>query len=64
MEPVASTAVGKRGTSPVSKYVMTIGMLRMIAVPAKPTKIAPKNGSGLSSFIRSKIIQRIRMPSR
>ncbi|MCF8467008.1 MAG: hypothetical protein K9G33_06365, partial [Sneathiella sp.] len=51
MQALAKTAVGKRGTSPVSKNVIVIGIASIMEVVANRINSQPKNDIGRSSFI-------------
>ena len=62
--PVTSTAVGRRGTNPVSKYSITTGIPITNAASAKKPKMEVKKISGRSRRIRPAIVSRMRIPSR
>src|SRR6516162_11369298 len=64
MVPVDSTAVGKRGTSPVLRYSEKIGRASIVESKASKANIEQKNCKGRSSFTRTRIVLRMRNPSR
>ena len=62
--PTATSAVGRRGTSPVWKYSNTTGVPIAVENRNRSTKIVVKNTSGRSSRTRSAMVKRMRKPSR
>ena len=63
MIPVDKTAVGKRGTNPVSKKVITIGYAKKSDKQNRNKEITPKKNSGLVSFSNLMILNKILNPS-
>ena len=63
MVPVTSTAVGKRGTSPVSWNVTNTGYASTTARRASSAPMIEKNASGRISLKKYAIIRRMRKPS-
>ena len=64
MRPVASTAVGSRGTRPVATYSTTTSAPNASPATANSNAKPPKNGSGRTSRKRRAIVPRMRSPSR
>ncbi len=57
------TAVGKRGTSPVSRKVRKMGHARMTAITVSNAAVSEKDSKGRSSFTSLPIMNRMRKPS-
>src|SRR5262245_34620513 len=63
INPVASTAVGKRGTNPVSMNSITTELPITRPTVARTPAAIEKNASGRSSFTRKLISHKILTPS-
>lgn len=59
----ARTAVGNRGTNPVSRKVFTIGIPRIREIRASTTKIIPKKRNGRTSLNNNNAVPKTRQPS-